>query len=76
MKMTRGFGSTCCNDQAKTVNTFAVAWLPLCRYVFGGPMNRPPSISRKMSRNDPDRLVLSAVDDFVRDATNVEVFHL
>ena len=37
---------------------------------------RPPSILPNMSRNDPDRLVLSTMDDFVRDPADVEVFHL
>jgi hypothetical protein len=29
-----------------------------------------------MSRNDPDRLVMSGMDHFVRDPTDVEVFYL
>ena len=87
MKMTRGFGGTCFDDQTATVCTFAVGWPPLislpakeglahCRHAFGGRMNRPPSISRKILGNDPDRLVLSTVDHFVRNPSDVEVLYL
>lgn len=44
--------------------------------VIGGCQIRPTSVLPKMLRNDPDRLILSAVDDFTCDPADVEVFHL